>query len=363
MFRLLLEEHLTETRDYDIQGTAAPQTLKTKATEVQSAANTLQSAAQSAGAGAVNTAASTLATKAGELNTAANNISGGGLEALRVQAQALATAAGSSTNNKGLYAAANDLAGAPDVGKAIAVITAFKNVTAKYNDLSTHPTYKQNKPSQGSTPGEETPQGKVNAVETAWTHVKEHFQALCMALIKEFANQVATNATQLAGGTGNHDHATNVINCFDVVVRAYNELSNPDNMDMALEIQTQAASISSNAADSTTLSTPANHLNSAAETLSGEKTVANAQAFKNEYDAFKDIANSTIEITTVSSNNKNIEVTNLPHINDTFTPRKYKFFWIIVPSPLCGQTGHQLNSYSTHKVIWILVAGYLTKNT
>ncbi|XP_951894.1 Tpr-related protein family member, putative [Theileria annulata] len=77
----------------------------------------------------------------------------------------------------------------------------------------------------------------------------------------------------------------------------------------------------------------AKELNGAANTLSGSPTVTTAQNFKEEYDAFKLKGKSTITITGVgNSDKKNITITNLPNINDTFKPRQIKFWVIIFPS-------------------------------
>ncbi|XP_951949.1 uncharacterized protein TA15010 [Theileria annulata] len=75
-------------------------------------------------------------------------------------------------------------------------------------------------------------------------------------------------------------------------------------------------------------------VNTQATQLKNDPTVENARAFKEEYDTFKDVK-STIEIKPGDSGTKKtIEVTNLPHINDTFKPRQKKFIWIIIPSIL-----------------------------
>uniref|UniRef100_A0A3B0ML40 Tpr-related protein family member, putative n=1 Tax=Theileria annulata TaxID=5874 RepID=A0A3B0ML40_THEAN len=174
-------------------GGAELRAIKVKATKLQKAGE-LKSAPGLSGAGEASAAAGTLEGKAGTLNSEASQIKGGDLDVLKTDAIALASAAGSS----GLQQKASELASqSTDTGKAIAVIEAFGKVKAAYLALSKQEKYIENRPPQGSSPEPSTPQGRVKAVEDAWGNVKGDFGTLCKALIKQYATEVETKATEL----------------------------------------------------------------------------------------------------------------------------------------------------------------------
>ncbi|XP_955183.1 uncharacterized protein TA04825 [Theileria annulata] len=227
---------LIDAKKYDIQSDAAQPGLKEKAGQLESKAKELQSTASGA---EVSTAAEELKNKAGTLNGAATTLAsaGGKLKELQSHAEALKDAAGKqNTGGDSLYAKANELAkGTPtDHDKAIAVINAFKKVKIAYDKLEKEPKYKEIKDKLAiATSSLTQEQQKVQNVEGAWTQVKAQFEALCKALIKEFATLVATNTRDLASNSGTQasTHANNVISNFDVVERAYKELDDKSSLE------------------------------------------------------------------------------------------------------------------------------------
>ncbi|XP_952106.1 Tpr-related protein family member, putative [Theileria annulata] len=294
------------------------------------------------GVNTVETVAGDLAGKAQELYNQADGIvqaaqvSGSPLSTLSTPATALASAAkGTDGQDKSsLHHQANELSSATptDPDKAIAVITAFATVKDAYENLAAQTLYQENKRKPGISPLADTPAGKVKAVETAWKGVESDFQKLCMALIKHFANQVENNATSLASANGNQTHADKVITSFNVVEKAYDSLNRILNLTKLAKKATKLKE-----AASPPLQSPAGGLASAARKLNNTDVV-NAQAFK-------DTVKSTIRITG-NTGNKNITVTNLPHINDTFKPRQIKFWAIIIPSIIsqCYRTDEELKA-------------------
>ncbi|XP_955501.1 Theileria-specific hypothetical membrane protein, putative [Theileria annulata] len=340
---------LIDAKKYDIQGNAKGKYLDAKATELESAANTLKTTAE-AGATDIPTTAGQLRDNAQQLNTDAGKItSEGTLAALQPLASQLAKAAG-TTSTSGLAKAAEDLKTAPnDANKATEVIDAFDKVKAKYDDLM----------KKANELGKQTA-GKVQAVETQYQLVKDDFEALCKALINKFATQVATNATTLASPSGTASNANNVIKYFEVVEMAYKALNETDKANVESEFKTvkhiydrilnltkllKAATALKGAADRTALTEPARELNDAAETLQGTPNVANAQQFKDKYDAFKDTGTSTIEITTGENSKKDITGSNITN-EDLKHAREIKNWIIIIPSIIikCYLTDNELKA-------------------
>ncbi|XP_954133.1 Tpr-related protein family member, putative [Theileria annulata] len=188
---------------YDIKGTSEKgKYLEEKAKELESKANTLKNTAESkfSDAGNVGAAAGDLASKAEALNRAATALPGGEeLTELQVPATALAKAAkgpDTGTDKTSLYTKASELSGdQTNHDKAKAVIEAFGKVKAAYETLAGQDKYKQYK--DQPSPPQSPEQRKVQNVDDAWGKVNTQFEALCKAVIKQFANEVESKATTL----------------------------------------------------------------------------------------------------------------------------------------------------------------------
>ncbi|XP_955177.1 Tpr-related protein family member, putative [Theileria annulata] len=221
-------------KNYDVQNTnTVPQLLKDKATELQGKATALSTQAGS-GVGTVTNVATNLRDAAATLNEKASTLKDAGLDALSVPATALKDAAKGSgaSGDTSLYKTAEALVSGTDYDKAKEVIEAFSKVKDAHENLASHPTYKAKlQEAKGKPPGQPSPpesaEGKVKAVEDQYQLVKISFEALCKALIKHFAGEIATNARDLASGT---DKSSEVINSFEVVDSSYNQLDDKSSL-------------------------------------------------------------------------------------------------------------------------------------
>ncbi|XP_952822.1 Tpr-related protein family member, putative [Theileria annulata] len=309
-----LEEHLTNTRDYDIQSNNVPPELQTKATQLKDKAGALKTKAQGAGATNVGAAAGTLRDKASDLNRDASNIKEGELEELKQLATNLATAAKGDDggDETSLYKTAEALSSTQDYGRAIAVIVAFGKVKAAYQKLAAHPKYKEYKQKLEAaqlSSRSDSPEAKVKAVEDAWTQVNTQFQALCMALIKHFAGQIDTAAGQLAGSGGTQTHANNVITSFEVVEMAYNELNDK----LTVKSEFEALKLIYNQMLNL------NKLHKAVEKLRAAAQAASATALQQAADTLKD------NVTNLRDKTDNEAHVNAKNVKDKFNEVKNAF--------------------------------------